>query len=375
MKILHITNWYPSLIHPYRALWIKKLIDSLAPYCEQDIVHFEIYRGDYGIKSGHHGDGAKFIFVYLPFEVWRIYELISFAFLFWLSLKNRFFRNYDIINFHIVYPTCTYLHLIRRFIHAKVLFTEHWSGYHFNFNIQKPTKRGRIQRIFHHNTPIVAVSEALVNDIKNFSQASFPNYVVPNVVDTRWFKPFPGIKSAKKQHFLMISQWKWPKDPLTVLHAWQKVILKYPELSLSIAGYGELYTDIQKLVNELDLHGHVVLSGRLSAEQVAREMNDALGLIHCSGYETFSVVCAESLCCGTPVIASRVGGITEYVHTGNGILVSENNPEAFYGAIVSFLKHKDAFKREKIAADAIEKFSEKKVGEQYFAVLKEIIYS
>jgi len=44
----------------------------------------------------------------------------------------------------------------------------------------------------------------------------------------------------------------------------------------------------------------------------------------------------ESLSCGTPVIATNVGGISEIVHPGNGILLPERSPEELSKAIRSF---------------------------------------
>jgi len=95
--------------------------------------------------------------------------------------------------------------------------------------------------------------------------------------------------------------------------------------------------------------------------------------IHCSQYETFSVVCAEALCCGTPVIASDVGGIKEYIHNRNGILVKENNCETYYFAINQFMQNHDFYDRKSISNEAVGRFSEDIVGNLYFQTLSDII--
>jgi len=53
-----------------------------------------------------------------------------------------------------------------------------------------------------------------------------------------------------------------------------------------------------------------------------------------SEYEAFGLVLLESLAAGTPVVASRVGGIPEFVEDGRaGLLVPPRSPESLAGAL------------------------------------------
>ena len=77
----------------------------------------------------------------------------------------------------------------------------------------------------------------------------------------------------------------------------------------------------------------------LGAKQVAEWLQAAdLCLIATRG-ESFSLVAAESLACGTPVVASKVGGLPEVVRDGqDGLLVPERDPRAFAIAIAQLLR-------------------------------------
>lgn len=70
-----------------------------------------------------------------------------------------------------------------------------------------------------------------------------------------------------------------------------------------------------------------------------------------SSYESFGLVAVESLACGTPVIASRVGGLISTICDGeNGFLVPWRTPEAFAGRIDTLLSDDEL--RAHLAANA-----------------------
>lgn len=370
LNILHITNWYPSVPTPLSATWIKQHIHSLSKHVINKTYHIEIRKGKFRGQFGMNEDGSYYRIFSIPIEIWRLIELISFLnvlIIIWGHRKS----NIDIINFHIAYPNCTYIQLIKKWFKYKVIISEHWSGYHYNFNIPDPRKRKRIQRIYKNDIPVIAVSSALMEDIKEFSGTRFPGYIVNNIVNTDIFR-YPAIKHSSES-FLMISQWEWPKDPFAVINAWKLVIEHLPKAVLKIGGYGQQYDQLQVLVTDLGLQKNVFLIGVLDSNQIAYEMQRSKAIIHCSDYETFSVVCAEALCCGTPVIASKVGGIMEFVNKSNGILVNDNSPDSFFASILDFENKTKNFNRKRISSEAIVKFSEKKIGMDYLSVLKEVI--
>jgi glycosyltransferase involved in cell wall biosynthesis len=56
--------------------------------------------------------------------------------------------------------------------------------------------------------------------------------------------------------------------------------------------------------------------------------------------ESFSYVCAEAMASGRPVVASRVGGIPEFVEHGRtGYCVEPRNPAAMATAIIALLEN------------------------------------
>jgi glycosyltransferase involved in cell wall biosynthesis len=93
--------------------------------------------------------------------------------------------------------------------------------------------------------------------------------------------------------------------------------------------------------------------------EVARWLRAADLYVHPSRADTFPTGVLEALACGTPVVASRVGGIPEQVSEETGVLVEPGDPAALAAAIESLLV--DPERRVRMgaaaAADARERFS------------------
>jgi D-inositol-3-phosphate glycosyltransferase len=86
------------------------------------------------------------------------------------------------------------------------------------------------------------------------------------------------------------------------------------------------YTEIRR---ELGLEDLVVFIGSRSQEALPLYYSAAEVCVMPSLYESFGMVALEAMACGTPVIASRVGGLTYTVRDGEtGFLVPERDPTA-----------------------------------------------
>jgi glycosyltransferase involved in cell wall biosynthesis len=371
MKILHITNWYPSRPTPLSALWIQNHIKALSDHAINKIYHIEIRKGSFKFLVGKNEDSSSYILLHIPIEIWRLYEIISFLFVMTVLVRNNR-REYEVINFHIAYPNCTYLNLLKKFLKKPLVITEHWSAYHYDFNIEKPGKRRRIQNIFQYNIPVISVSKSLLEDVKKFSNTSLTGYIIPNIVNTDIFRYYKNPEISRKGIFFAVSQWKWPKDPFILLKAWKDLQDVNDSIFLIIGGYGPQWKDMVELADKLGLSDTIEFRGKMNQKQIALEMNRATAFIHISEYETFSVVCAEALCCGTPVIASKVGGIMELINSRNGILV-ENNEHSIIKAIQDIINNKMRYNRMKISESATCLYNRRTIGKKYFDAIQDII--
>lgn len=367
MRILHITPWYPSKEKPLEGIWIKRLVESVNSNWE--VYHLDVTSARRLRVRFFNNDRVRHRIWQLPTKRWLVIEVVNFLLLGKYLFTRRFKNDFDLINFHIAYPQLVFWPLLKALVNKPVVVSEHWSAYHFNFGVEK--KLPRIQRIFKQELPLITVSRSLAADIRSFSGQTIETiYQIPNVVDIEKFRIVPNDPPMEGT-FLMASQWKWPKKPELIFYVFAELIKKAPKryYRLRVAGYGPQLEELKRLSSSLGLSDHVSFVGALNSELLAIEMSNCSAFLHCSGYETFSVVCAEALCCGAPVIASDVGAIPELVDTSNGVLV-HNTHEAWLAAIEGFSDRK--FDRTAISLKAQEKFAVATVRGEYQRVLKSI---
>lgn len=95
---------------------------------------------------------------------------------------------------------------------------------------------------------------------------------------------------------------------------------------------------LQAIRQELNLHDLVTFVGAKDQDRLRHYYNAADALIMPSDYESFGMVALEAMACGTPVIASEVGGLAYLVRNGEtGFHVPVREPEALADRILSLL--------------------------------------
>ena len=91
---------------------------------------------------------------------------------------------------------------------------------------------------------------------------------------------------------------------------------------------------VKQLAKERDLEDQIDFVGQVDHMELPLYYNAADVCVVPSYYESFGLVALESMACGTPVVATRVGGLPTIIHHGHtGYLKSWRCPEAFANSL------------------------------------------
>ncbi len=369
-KVLHIAGWYPTDSDSFSGIFVSRHIEALSRSFEQKVWHIEVKVGeDFQLETNSRFADRVFKLT-IPIRFYRLTEWISFLAVsfFWLVAGRR--SGFQAVNFHIAYPNCVSLRVLKWiFGHRPVFITEHWSAYHFNFHT-KLEKLGRTRQIFHEPDGILVVSEALKRDLISFSGCQ-PEHIwtVPNVVDSEIFFDSPQSE-PEPGRFVCIGRLDWPKRQDVLIESLLELISRGHSAYLTIVGEGPQLKSLQDRVSELSLQDRVSFIGARPAEEIAKLLRKTHALLHCSDYETFSAVCAEAHCCGTPVIASKVGGVPEVVDPSAGTLIEGIDSATWADAIEKCWQAYLEIDRASVARKNQERFSPETVGREYARVLR-----
>jgi glycosyltransferase involved in cell wall biosynthesis len=165
---------------------------------------------------------------------------------------------------------------------------------------------------------------------------------VPPGVDAELFRPDPAtppvdgriLYAGRIEH---ASAWKGIG---TLLSAFKLLAAKRPEVSLELAGGGDAVGHWRAVADGMRLGDRVCFSGELNGEGLADAYRRASVFVLPSETESeaFGMVLIEAMACGTPVVASRVGGMPAVVEsTGGGVLARPGDPASLAEAIAALL--------------------------------------
>jgi len=133
--------------------------------------------------------------------------------------------------------------------------------------------------------------------------------------------------------------------------------------------------ELRRQAAALGIDHHVSFVGPVPHEKLPLYYNAADVCVVPSYYESFGLVAVESMACGTPVVASRVGGLTSTVSDGEtGYLIPWRCPEPFAERLELLLDNDElraSFGR--AAREAVERFRWGNVADAVAALYEELL--
>ena len=374
MKVLHITNWYPY-DNDQNGDFIQRHIDIAKTISDTKMVHIEVREGKWKfINTLKSGNLDRRLLIYTPIKSFKVKEILTAILIFYFYLQEK--EKYDLYLFHIAYPTLRFTKFILRLFNNKIAILEHWSAYSQGFFLPEESKaRQKIASIFRHNMPVIAVSKMLMQDIVTFAKYDkFDKYIVPNAINENYFY-LKKEENKDEITFLMLGAWDSKYKQLMIgVKAFHKAVEVNSNIKLLIGGDGDKkLNEVRDYIKENSiLKDKIVFLGVLEYKDVGDFMRKANLLLHPSTMETFSLVCAESMFCGTPVFASNLPAIASYMTEYNGKLL-ENKQEVWDEALIDFVKTPNIFDYKKVGENVRNTYSNKAVAQKMKEVFTNII--
>ncbi|UCC65722.1 MAG: glycosyltransferase [Anaerolineae bacterium] len=196
--------------------------------------------------------------------------------------------------------------------------------------------------------------------------------VIPCGVDLNLFKPIPTAEARarlnlprEQQLVLFVGRIEPLKGIDTLMRAMALLVGEFPHcwqerLSLAIIGgdpnassdaISEEMERLKRLRAELGIGDLVCFLGAQDQDRLNLYYSAAEVVVVPSHYESFGMVALEAMACGTPVIASKVGGLAFTVQDGvTGFHVPDRDPEALADRMTAVLC--DAGLRERLGRQA-----------------------
>lgn len=378
MKVLWLASLYPSRIHPFDGDFVQRHAQAVALFCEVEVIH--VVKDDTGLVTSDvketiftHGQLTERIIYYRPVKTFlnivdRLLSSLKFKKIFRDAVKQYISINGKPSFFHLhiaLKAGLTALWLKRKYKIPYIL-TEHWGGY---LPEAVPNIRD-YNAIYHHywnriikgagaGTFVSAALQKII--IENYAIKN--TLVIPNVVNTGIFFPVKNVPDDKLR-LIHISTMIYQKNPEAILKA---LSLLKDEFAFEALFYGPVIPSLVSLRSELQLQDHVLLKGEVPQEELSKSIQRSDALILYSRFETFGCVLIEANACGVPVIVSDLPVFHEIVEEDiNGVFVKGEDPVALAEKLKQFVKEKNSFNKNAIAAKTAEKYNYEKVGKQFY---------
>ena len=250
--------------------------------------------------------------------------------------------DFDVIDAHYYYPDGVAAAMLARWFGKPLVVTAR--GTDVNLISQYRLPRLLIQWASRQAQASVGVSAALVERMRGLQLDPGRLHVMRNGVDSERFSPRPmaqmrtelGLTGAPLM--LTVGNLHEHKGQRLVIEAFALLRAAHPQARLVVVGDGPDSGWLRARAATLGLAHHISFAGQVPNAELARWYSAADVLVLASSREGWPNVLLEAMACGTPVVATAVGGIPEVVQSVEvGRLVTERSAPALSAAVSALL--------------------------------------
>jgi glycosyltransferase involved in cell wall biosynthesis len=353
MKVLTFSSLYPNAARPAHGIFVetrlRQLVASgqvqstvLAPVPWFPFKHpgFGAYAAQARAPGAETRNGIEVLhprFPVLPKVGMTLAPFLLYRAVVRLAERLRRERGFELMDAHYFYPDGVAAAMIGRRLGVPVVITARGSD--INLIAQYRLPRRMIRWAARQAAAVVTVSQALQDKLVALGIERDRIHVLRNGVDLELFHPGKrdGLRAEldlRGPTLLSVGNLLAFKGHGLVIEA----LSSLPDCRLVIAGDGPDRAVFEKLAREGGVSARVRFVGSLSQADLRRYYCAADALVLASSREGWPNVLLEAMACGTPVAATRVGGVPEIVASADaGLILEERSAAAIAQAIRSLL--------------------------------------
>jgi len=188
---------------------------------------------------------------------------------------------------------------------------------------------------------IIVYSDRIISDY------SLERWTGKIVIARQHYIDFDSFNIKKEYHFRenivgYVGRFSEEKGIVHLLHAVPVTLIKKPEVKFLFIGDGPLQHTVNQYILDNNLSDTIILHGWVSHDVLPVCFNHMNLLVIPSDTEGLPNVMLEAMACGTPVLATPVGAITDVIIDGKtGFIMENNSPECIAQNVIRALRSPD----------------------------------
>ncbi len=340
--ILLLSSWFPTESHPFLGNFVERharlltkeyrvTVINVEPASKEKLTTEHSVEGGYTLVRAQFKQGNRLLNRVRKFHV--------------LKKALRTVQHVDLVIGHVALPNGWMFLKAAQMYRCPLIWVEHgsyfrvekinqWSAYHEKM----------VDKLSNEATEIVAVSRYLKADMEQ--RISREIAIIGNHVDSQLFYPTAKNPSGKKQFLHISTLDENTKNPKGIIDAIALLAKETTEFHVTIIS-DEDPSEIKRYAEICSVTDFITFQGPLSWSAIPPFYHKSDAFLLFSDYETFSIVLAEALATGTPVITTKVGIAREIAKSGK-IVVEKQDSVSLKNAMLSVVRETKSFDYEKI---------------------------